>query len=47
MKPKRDIYFQKAIQDGYLARSAYKLLQIDELFNIFEGNSCTIDTTPI
>lgn len=37
MKPEKDIYFQKALEEGYLARSAYKLLQIDEVFNIFKG----------
>ncbi|KAI4466527.1 ribosomal rna methyltransferase [Holotrichia oblita] len=43
MKPERDIYFQKALEEGYLARSAYKLLQIDEIFNIFEGVTKAID----
>ena len=38
-KDKRDIYYRKAKEDGWRARSAYKLLQIEEAFNIFEGNS--------
>lgn len=36
-KDKRDIYYRKAKEDGWRARSAYKLLQIDEAFNLFEG----------
>lgn len=34
-KDKRDIYYRKAKEEGYRARSAYKLLQIDEEFNLF------------
>jgi tRNA (cytidine32/guanosine34-2'-O)-methyltransferase len=37
-KDKRDIYYRKAKEDGWRARSAYKLLQIDEAFNLFEGS---------
>ncbi|GET85471.1 ftsj-like methyltransferase, putative [Leishmania tarentolae] len=33
-KDKRDIYYRKAKEEGYRARSAYKLLQIHEEFNI-------------
>lgn len=33
-KDKRDVYYRKAKEEGYRARSAYKLLQIDEEFNI-------------
>ena len=36
-KDKRDIYYRKAKEEGWRARSAYKLLQIDEAFNIFAG----------
>jgi len=36
-KDKRDIYYRKAKEEGWRARSAYKLLQIDEAFNIFQG----------
>ncbi|KAL0888823.1 hypothetical protein Bca101_012806 [Brassica carinata] len=33
----RDIYYRKAKEEGWRARSAFKLLQIDEEFNIFQG----------
>lgn len=33
----QDIYYRKAKEEGWRARSAFKLLQIDEEFNIFEG----------
>jgi hypothetical protein len=36
-KDKRDIYYRKAKEEGWRARSAYKLLQIDEVFDIFAG----------
>jgi hypothetical protein len=36
-KDKRDIYYRKAKEEGWRARSAYKLLQIDDTFNIFQG----------
>lgn len=36
-KDKRDIYYRKAKEDGWRARSAYKLLQIDDEFNILDG----------
>lgn len=36
-KDKRDIYYRQAKEEGWRARSAFKLLQIDEEFNIFEG----------
>ena len=36
-KDKRDIYYRLAKEQGWRARSAFKLLQIDEEFNIFEG----------
>ena len=34
VKDKRDGYYRKAKEVGYRARSAYKLLQIDEEFGI-------------
>lgn len=37
-KDKRDIYYRQAKQEGWRARSAFKLLQIDEEFHIFKGN---------
>lgn len=42
-KDKRDIYYRKAKEEGYRARSAYKLLQIDEEFNIFENVDRVVD----
>lgn len=36
-KDKRDIYYRLAKEEGWRARSAFKLLQIDETFNIFKG----------
>lgn len=36
-KDKRDIYYRLAKEEGWRARSAFKLLQIDDEFNIFEG----------
>lgn len=30
----KDIYYRKAKEDGFRARSAYKLIQIDEVINI-------------
>ncbi|XP_028091980.1 putative tRNA (cytidine(32)/guanosine(34)-2'-O)-methyltransferase [Camellia sinensis] len=38
-RDKRDIYYRKAKEEGWRARSAFKLLQIDEEFNIFEGTT--------
>lgn len=34
-KDKRDIYYRKAKEEGYRARSAYKLLQIHDAFPLF------------
>lgn len=42
-KDKRDIYYRKAKEEGYRARSAYKLLQIDESFQIFRGVNRAVD----
>jgi len=42
-KDKRDIYYRKAKEEGYRARSAYKLLQIDEEFRIFHGVTRAVD----
>ncbi len=38
-KDKRDIYYRKAKEEGWRARSAFKLLQVDESFDIFKGDS--------
>ncbi len=42
-KEKRDIYYRKAKEVGYRARSAFKLLQIDEEYQIFEGVHNVVD----
>lgn len=36
-KDKRDIYYRQAKEEGWRARSAYKLLQIDQMFHILDG----------
>jgi len=36
-KDKRDIYYRKAKEEGWRARSAFKLLQIDQSMGIFAG----------
>ncbi len=38
-KDKRDIYYRKAKEEGWRARSAYKLLQIDDMFAVLHGAS--------
>jgi tRNA (cytidine32/guanosine34-2'-O)-methyltransferase len=40
---KRDIYYRLAKENGWRARSAFKLLQINEEFNIFEGVNRVVD----
>tara|TARA_B100001057_G_scaffold499610_1_gene610959 strand:+ start:649 stop:1269 length:621 start_codon:yes stop_codon:yes gene_type:complete len=42
-KQRRDIYVRQSKIDGYRARSAYKLIEIDEKFKIFKGNKNVID----
>lgn len=42
-KDKRDIYYRLAKKQGYRARSAYKLLQINSTYNIFEDVKYTVD----
>lgn len=42
-KDKRDAYYRLAKEEGWRARSAYKLLQLDEEFNLFEGVSRVVD----
>ena len=36
-KDKRDVYYRLAKEEGWRARSAFKLLQINDEFNIFSG----------
>ncbi len=40
---RNDVYYRKAKADCFRARSAYKLLQIDEMFAIFKGVGRVID----
>ena len=42
-KQKRDIYVRQSQVDGYRARSAYKLKEIDEKFKIFKNGISVID----
>jgi len=42
-KDKRDIYYRKAKEEGFRARSAYKLLQIDEELQLFQGVTRAVD----
>lgn len=43
-KDKRDIYYRKAKEEGWRARSAFKLLQVDESFDIFRGKPKPLNT---
>jgi 23S rRNA (uridine2552-2'-O)-methyltransferase len=42
-KQRRDTYVRQSKVDGYRARSAYKLIEIDEKFKIFKGGMCVVD----
>ena len=42
-KQRRDTYVRLSKVDGYRARSAYKLIEIDEKFKIFKGGMSVID----
>ena len=42
-KQRRDTYVRQSKVDGYRARSAYKLMEIDDKFNIFKGGLSVID----
>ena len=42
-KQKRDIYVRLSQVDGYRARSAYKLIEIDKKFKIFKNGISVID----
>ena len=42
-KDKRDIFYRKAKEEGWRARSAFKLLQIDETFNLFNNVTRAVD----
>lgn len=36
-KDKRDVYYRMAKEEGWRARSAFKLIQIDEEYHILDG----------
>ena len=42
-KQKRDVYVRQSKIEGYRARSAYKLIEIDNKFKIFRGGMNVID----
>ena len=42
-KQKRDIYVRQSKVDGYRARSAYKLIEIDKKFKIFKNGMFILD----
>ena len=42
-KQRRDTYVRQSKVDGYRARSAYKLIEIDEKFRVFKGGMNVID----
>ena len=42
-KDKRDVYYRLAKEEGWRARSAFKLLQINDEFNIFSGVRKVVD----
>ena len=42
-KDKRDIYYRLAKEEGWRARSAFKLLQLNDDFNLFDGVNRVVD----
>ena len=42
-KQRRDIYVRQSKVDGYRARSAYKLIEINEKFKVFKGGISVLD----
>jgi 23S rRNA (uridine2552-2'-O)-methyltransferase len=42
-KQRRDTYVKQSKVDGYRARSAYKLIEINDKFKIFKGGTTVID----
>lgn len=42
-KDKRDIYYRKAKECGFRARSAFKLMQLDAEYNLFKGVTRVVD----
>mmetsp|Transcript_23788 Transcript_23788/g.38768 ORF Transcript_23788/g.38768 Transcript_23788/m.38768 type:complete len:293 (-) Transcript_23788:552-1430(-) len=42
-RDKRDVFYRRAKEKGYRARSAFKLLQLDSEFHLFEGVTRAVD----
>uniref|UniRef100_A0A8C3GG85 Ribosomal RNA methyltransferase FtsJ domain-containing protein n=1 Tax=Cairina moschata TaxID=8855 RepID=A0A8C3GG85_CAIMO len=42
-KDKRDVYYRLAKEEGWRARSAFKLLQLEERFELFRGVRRAVD----
>lgn len=42
-KDKRDIFYRLAKEEGWRARSAFKLMQIDEVFHLLDGVTRVVD----
>lgn len=42
-KDKRDLYYRRAKEEGWRARSAFKLLQLNEPFQLFKGVKRVVD----
>ncbi|KAK9457618.1 FtsJ-like methyltransferase-domain-containing protein [Dipodascopsis uninucleata] len=42
-KDKRDLYYRRAKEEGWRARSAFKLLQLDSEFKLLEGITRVVD----
>lgn len=43
MQNRKDFYFKKAKEEGYLARSVYKLLEINKKYKIIKNNDRVLD----
>ena len=43
-RDKRDIYYRLAKEEGWRARSAFKLIHIDEEFGILEGTCLRVSS---
>lgn len=42
-KDRRDIYYRMAKEKGYRARSAFKLLQVDETYDVLSNVTRAVD----
>lgn len=43
----KDHYYNKAKQEGYRSRAAYKLKQLDDLEHIFDRGDTVVDLVPL